>query len=78
MTGRKLCPTCGSDHVIHVVDRDLDCVTGFKCEWCGAEWMRPLAEVLAVADPAAFDDPVVSLADIDPMHAPGFGKGETR
>jgi transposase-like protein len=57
MTGTKLCPTCGSDHVIHVVDRDLDCVVGFKCEWCGAEWKRDLGEVLAAADPAAFDDP---------------------
>ena len=36
MSGLKLCPTCGSDHVIQVVDRDLDCVVGFKCEWCGA------------------------------------------
>jgi transposase-like protein len=68
MSGQRLCPTCGSDHVIHVVDRKFDCVIGFKCEWCGAEWKRDLTEVLAVADPDAFDDPVVvPFPKIDPI-----------
>jgi transposase-like protein len=58
MSGQKLCPTCGSDHVIKVVDVDLDRWTGFKCEWCGAEWPR-LAPVPR--------DPAANLPAVDPI-----------
>lgn len=43
--------------MIAVVDRDLDCVVAHRCPDCGTEEPRPLAEVLAVADPAAFSEP---------------------
>lgn len=58
------CSHCGADlrsgaysRMIAVVDRDLDCVVAHRCPDCGAEEPRPLAEVLAVADPAAFSEP---------------------
>lgn len=51
------CIKCPNPQVHLVVDRDLDCVTGFKCESCGHQWKRSLGEVLAAADPAAFSEP---------------------
>ena len=58
------CDNCGMrrrsgeySRMIAVVDRDLDCVVAYKCPDCGAEKSVPLAEVLAVADPAAFGEP---------------------
>lgn len=63
---RDTCPKCSADlrdgkgtKLIHIVDRDLDCVAAYRCPACNEEWPRALAEVLAVADPTAFDEPKV-------------------
>ena len=41
---------------IDLYDRELDCVVGYECPKCGAKEPRQLAEILAVADPAAFKE----------------------
>lgn len=61
---RKECPKCRADlrdgprgtKLIHVVDRDKDCVVAYACPACEEKWDRALTEVLAVADPAAFKE----------------------
>lgn len=54
---QKTCPRCSCPVIIAIYDRDLDCTVAWKCEACGHEWNRDLAEVLTVADPAAFREP---------------------
>ena len=41
---------------IAIIDPDLDCCVAYRCPYCGAEEPRSRAEILAVADPAAFRD----------------------
>lgn len=64
MITRESCGHCGANlnnppwtRRIAVVDRDRDCVVAYRCPDCGAQEPRALAEVLSVADPAAFKEP---------------------
>jgi len=59
MSGLKLCPTCGSDHVIPVVDRKSEQKIGWHCEWCGQDWDH-LAEAMAADD-------IIRFPTIDPI-----------
>lgn len=66
---RTQCGHCGADlrdthqgrfpdgtRRIGLVDMDKDCVVTHQCPDCKAQEPRPLAEVLAVADPSAFKE----------------------
>jgi hypothetical protein len=51
------CPHCQADlrdgggtRLVHVVDRDKDCVTSYRCPDCNAVWLRSLGEVIAVME----------------------------
>lgn len=50
---RIACPHCGTDlrddhgtRLIHIVDRDKDCVTKYECPDCEKQWDRSLAEAI--------------------------------
>lgn len=64
MITREACGQCEADlrdglgtRRIAIVDRDKDCVVAYRCPDCNSEEPRALAEVLAIADPAAFKEP---------------------
>lgn len=65
---RDLCGFCGAclsqrdaafpegSRRIAVVSKEKDCVVAYRCPDCLAQEPRPLANVLAVADPSAFKE----------------------
>lgn len=57
MSDWPACPRCANPKPVGLVDRDLDCLTGWRCEACGHAWPRSLAETLSLADPSAFKEP---------------------
>ena len=49
-------PECCGYQMTGHIDPDKDCLVGWRCDECGKYIERSLAEILTVADPAAFKE----------------------